>query len=162
MLWAQADPPTARLTEQMSAEAKTPTQPRFRMIPLAEKVPTGASSEAPANKHIVLAATILNCDRRDQQASQGTFRSAIGTESARTGRCAWSRRPADVSHLDLFVLGNALHGRSLHHAILEGGVVLELAHGQLAAQAPGVEDERIGIEDREPLGEPLAAVEHSV
>src|SRR5205823_4752321 len=51
-----------------------------------------------------------------------------------------------VSGLELLVLCDALHGRTLEHAILEGGVVLELGHRHLAADAPRIEDEAVGIE----------------
>src|SRR5262245_9220302 len=83
---------------------------------------------------------------------RGTLVTAIENCKAGSGPpCARFRIPepdrfADSeprhSHLDLLVLRHALHGGPLHHAVLEGGVVLELAHRQLAAHPPGVEDER--------------------
>ena len=45
---------------------------------------------------------------------------------------------------------------ALDHAVLERGVVLELAHGQLAPDTPGVEDEAVGIEHGVLISEPFA------
>src|SRR5262245_35600157 len=64
--------------------------------------------------------------------------------------------PAPRSQLDLLVLHHLCNGRTLEHPVLERGVVLELAHRQLAADAPGVEHEAVGIDDRVLVGEPLA------
>src|SRR5258706_8509859 len=38
---------------------------------------------------------------------------------------------------------------TVHHAILPGGVVLELFHRELDASAPAVEDHRVGVANRE-------------
>src|SRR5262249_15605876 len=66
------------------------------------------------------------------------------------------------SHLDLLVLERALHRRPRHHAILERGVVLELAHWQLAAHTPGVEHERVGIDHGVLVAYPFASGEPAV
>src|SRR5438128_3096412 len=66
------------------------------------------------------------------------------------------------SHLDLLVRDHALHGGALEHAVLERGVVLELAHRQLAAHAPAVEHEAIGIEHGILVAEPFPARQHAV
>ena len=50
----------------------------------------------------------------------------------------------------------------LEHAVLVRGVVLELAHRQLAAHAPGVEDEGVGIEHGIFIGQPFAPGQHAV
>ena len=65
-------------------------------------------------------------------------------------------------HLDLLVLDHAADGGPLEHAVLERGVVLELAHRQLAAHAPGVEDEAVGIEHGIFVGKPFAPGQHAV
>src|SRR2546426_10895223 len=59
-------------------------------------------------------------------------------------------------HLDALVGEDALHGRALRHAVLEGGVVLQLRHGQLALFSPGVEPQGIGAEHRLLVAQPLA------
>src|ERR1700730_7161607 len=66
------------------------------------------------------------------------------------------------SDLDLLVLYHALDRGPRGHAVLEGAVVLQFAHGQLAAHAPGVEHEAVGIEHRVAVGKPFAAGQHPV
>ena len=68
----------------------------------------------------------------------------------------------NIWSVDLLVLHDALDRRALDHAVLERGVVLELAHRQLAPHAPGVEHEAIGIEHRVLVAEPFAARQHAV
>ena len=43
-----------------------------------------------------------------------------------------------------------------------GRVVLKLRHRQLAPHAPGVENKRIGVEDRVAVGKPFAAGQHTI
>ena len=78
------------------------------------------------------------------------------------GRIVEAASPPLFSNLDLLVLHHAPDGRPLEHPVLECGVVLELAHRQLAAHAPSVEDEAIGIEDGLAIREPFASHQHAV
>src|SRR5438309_638663 len=64
--------------------------------------------------------------------------------------------------LDTLIGDDALHGRALRHAVLQGGVVLQLRHRQLALFAPGVEHQGIGVEHRIFVGQPLAPRVHAV
>src|SRR5262245_19745408 len=73
-----------------------------------------------------------------------------------------AERGAARSDLDLLVLDDAPDGGTLEHAVLEGGVILELRHRQLAAHAPGVEDEAIGIDHGIFVAEPFASGEPAV
>src|SRR6267143_841893 len=57
---------------------------------------------------------------------------------------------------------NALHRRALRHAVLGGGVVLQLRHGQLAPFAPGVKHQGVRVEHRVFVGQPLAPRIHRV
>jgi hypothetical protein len=65
---------------------------------------------------------------------------------------AWrvERVHAEAQLLDLEALvgDDPLDRRALEHAVLEGAVVFELRHRQLAAHAPHVEHEGIGVEHR--------------
>ena len=62
-----------------------------------------------------------------------------------------------LSDLELLILDHAAHRGALQHAVLEGGVVFQLDHRQLAAHAPSVEDEAIGVEHGVlAVGEPLS------
>jgi hypothetical protein len=60
------------------------------------------------------------------------------------------------SHLDLFAVKHARNGWPLKHPVFERGVVPELAHGKIAAHAPSIENEAVGIEHRITVGKPLA------
>src|SRR6266540_1919592 len=65
------------------------------------------------------------------------------------------------SHLDLLVRSHALDGGTLKHPVLERRVVLHLPHGELAADAPGVEHEAVRIEHRVLLGKPVESGQHA-
>src|SRR5581483_6467970 len=66
--------------------------------------------------------------------------------------------------LDLhpLVRDHALHRLALEHAVLVRGVVLQLGDRQLAPHAPDVEHERVRVEHRVLVADPLAAREHAV
>ena len=74
-------------------------------------------------------------------------------------RVATNRRWA---HGDSFLLEHAADGRTLLHAILERGVVLKIAHWELAPDSPSVEHEPIGIDHGVSVEEPVLAGQHVV
>src|SRR5260370_40343093 len=76
-------------------------------------------------------------------------------------------RPAETqsptrSERDLLFLHHASNSRTLEHAVLEPGVILKLVHRELAANAPGVEDEAIRIDHRILVGKPFAPRQHAI
>src|SRR6267143_4288516 len=66
------------------------------------------------------------------------------------------------SKLYALVRGHALHGRALHHAVLQRRIGLQLAHGQLAPGAPGKEHAGVRVEHRVRVRQPLAPVVHRI
>jgi hypothetical protein len=50
-----------------------------------------------------------------------------------------------ASQLDLLILQHAPYRRTLQHALPERGIVHKFAHGQLAPDAPGVEQQTLPI-----------------
>src|SRR6266404_810814 len=63
----------------------------------------------------------------------------------------------------LFLFKHALHRWPRQHAVLPGGVVLELAHRQADALAPAVEDQCVAVDDTERITHhPGLAFEQSV
>src|SRR5262245_58278992 len=79
-----------------------------------------------------------------------------------TRRRPYSFSNPSKSDLPAFLLEDLLHRRALQHAVLESGVVLHARDRQLAANAPGVEDQRVRIEHRVLFAEPLAPGVHLV
>src|SRR6267378_2206888 len=109
---------------------------------------------------------VTNCDPKFERCREkGRRRTPLLCSPSKTWRfCLRSFAAIGNAELqlDAFVRDDALHRRALRHAVLEGGVMLQLRHGQLALQAPGVEHQGIGVEHRILVGQPLAPRVHRV
>src|SRR6266480_7456890 len=91
--------------------------------------------------------------------------SSFSTEYTRTGHSVLDPRvlhepKIHCSELYALVRGHALHGRALHHAVLQRRIGLQLAHGQLAPDAPGKKHEGVRVEHRVRVRQPLAPDVH--
>src|SRR6266536_448525 len=80
----------------------------------------------------------------------------------RTNHRTRSRARPRRSDLDLLLLHDALDCGALEHSVLQRTVILEFFHRQLAAHAPGVEHEGIGIEHGVFFREPFPTRQHIV
>jgi ATPase family associated with various cellular activities (AAA) len=90
-------------------------------------------------------------------ARRGLPRAALSAEFGARARILFSRTQkrilaltpnSNLLDLEALVGDDALHRRAFEHAVLEGAVVLELRHRQLAPHAPHVKHEGIGVEHR--------------